>query len=154
MKLYIIEDDPMMADCLALSARSTIKEPVRIETFYDAVTAMNAVSQDLPDVILLDVMLSGPDGFTFLNEMLSYQDTARIPVILISSLDLSGRDLSHYGVVQILDKATMTPEDIASAIETARNSESPVVIKEAEVVEGATLPDSALADFNQKLKNE
>lgn len=149
MLLYIIEDDPMMADCVALAVRGAINEPIRIEIFYDAVMAMAAVENELPDVILLDVMLSGPDGFTFLNEMISYQDTARVPVILMSSLDLSGRDLSHYGVVQVLDKATMTPEDIASAIESAR------VTSSAQVVEAEIAPvNPALSEFNQKLKDE
>ena len=145
--LYIIEDDPMMADCMALAVHSTVKEPTRIEIFHDAVTAMQAVNEELPDIILLDVLLSGPDGFTFLNEMISYHDTARVPIILVSSLDLSHRDLSHYGVVQILDKATMTPEDIAAAIELARKPS----LTEAEIIPA---PDSALSHFNQKLKDE
>ncbi len=123
IRAFIIEDEPVMAECVALAVETVgvpgaSGEVVRphVEVFNDAVTAMDALRENLPDLILLDVMLTGPDGFTFLNEMISYNDTAKIPVILITTLDLSGRDLSHYGVRRILDKATMTPEDIRTAV--------------------------------------
>ena len=117
-QIYIVEDDPIMAECLALAVQQQLQS-VEIATFRDAVAAMNGLGEKLPDLILLDVLLSGPDGFTFLNELMSYQDTAQIPVILVSSLDFSGQDLSHYGVVQVLDKATMTPAAVATAVQTA-----------------------------------
>lgn len=117
--IYIIEDEPIMADCIASAVIGVAKEPVEVAIFNDGISAMAAVNEKLPDVILLDVMLTGPDGFAFLNEMISYPDTAKIPVVLISSLDLSKRNLEHYGVKQVLDKAKMTPEDIYAAIKTA-----------------------------------
>lgn len=117
--IYIIEDEPIMADCLAAAIAGVAEEPFEYGIFNDAVSAMAAVNERLPDVILLDVMLSGPDGFTFLNEMISYHDTANVPVILISTLDLAHRNLEHYGVVKVLDKAKMTPEDIYAAIQEA-----------------------------------
>ncbi len=64
-------------------------------------------------------MLTGPDGFTFLNELRSYPDTIETPVILISSLNLTNERLAPYGITKILDKATMTPEDIQIAIAEA-----------------------------------
>ena len=63
-------------------------------------------------MIFLDILLDGPNGFTFLNELVSYNDTARIPVVIMSSLDFKDIDLSGYGVVGVLDKAYMKPEDI------------------------------------------
>lgn len=126
-RIFIIEDEPTMADCIALAVRQlTLPDPKTgdevqptTEIFYDAIAPLDVLSDRLPDAILLDVMLTGPDGFSFLNELLSYSDTARIPVVLISTLDLSGRNLEHYGVVQYLDKAKMTPEDINAALRQA-----------------------------------
>lgn len=122
--VYIIEDDQIMADCIALSvngATETLPDGTEsaapdVLVFNDAVSAMNAIDETLPDVILLDIMLSGPDGFTFLNELISYHDTARIPVALITSLNLDHRNLEHYGVFRILNKGTMTPADIQAAV--------------------------------------
>ena len=105
--IYIIEDDEIMAECVALACKN---HETRI--FPHAIAAMDAIAEELPDLIFLDILLTGPDGFTFLNELVSYDDTAKIPVVIISSLDFKDKDLSPYGVVGILDKATMVPNDI------------------------------------------
>ena len=105
--IYIIEDDELMAECIATACKDC-----ETRIFPDALIAMDAVAEKTPSLIFLDVLLTGPDGFTFLNELISYDDTAKIPVVIISSLDFRGQDLSVYGVVDVLDKATMMPKDI------------------------------------------
>lgn len=137
--IYIIEDEPIMADCIASAIKGVAEEPSEIAVFNDGVSAMAAINEKLPDVILLDVLLTGPDGFALLNEMLSYPDTAKIPVVLISSLDLAGRDLSHYGVKQILDKTKMTPEDIYAAIKAALNAPAETPTAQPSPQEAASL---------------
>lgn len=113
-RLFIIEDDPLMAECIARAL-----SPYDVRIFPDAISATNTLADGLPDLVLLDVLLNGPDGFTFLNEMISYSDTARIPVILVTSLQLAEQNLSHYGVRAVLHKETMTPADIRNAVENA-----------------------------------
>ena len=108
MRILILEDDPAMAACFRLNL-AALAPDLDIATCSDAVAAISDLSAALPDLILLDVLLPGPDGFTFLNELASYSDTAAIPVILISSLDLRAQDLSHYGVRAIFSKDTLTP---------------------------------------------
>jgi len=133
--VYIIEDEPVLADVLTGIVEAIPGQP-QVETFDNAVAAMAAVNEQLPDAILLDVLLVGPDGFAFLNELASYLDTARIPVVLMSSLDFSGQDLSPYGVVAVLDKATMTPETIQEALQQAL----PPVVIEPEIVTAEEVP--------------
>lgn len=108
MRILILEDDPAMAACFRFNL-AALAPDLDIATCSDAVAAISDLSAALPDLILLDVLLPGPDGFTFLNELASYSDTAAIPVILISSLDLLTQDLSHYGVRAIFSKDTLTP---------------------------------------------
>lgn len=146
--VYIIEDDMTMAECIALSVRAASNSPAA-QVFHNAIEAMQGISQQLPDAILLDVLLDGPDGFTFLNELISYQDTARIPVVLISSLDFSNRNLSHYGVVQVLQKSTMTPEDIQLAVINALASGPQTPSAPSPVFDAS--PPSNIATLNQKL---
>ena len=108
MRILILEDDPVMAACFRFNL-TALDPTLEIATFTDAVAAMSDLSESLPDLILLDILLPGPDGFTFLNELISYSDTATIPVILISSLDFHHQDLSHYGIRAIFSKDTLTP---------------------------------------------
>ena len=56
--------------------------------------------------------MNGPDGFSFLNELISYNDTAKIPVVIMTSLNLEKYDLDHYNIKHIFQKETMTPQQI------------------------------------------
>ena len=80
---------------------------------------------------------------------MTVQDTARIPVVLISSLDFSNRNLSHYGVVQVLQKSTMTPEDIQLAVINALASDPQTPSAPSPVFDAS--PPSNIAALNQKL---
>lgn len=101
-----------MAECLARACWG-----MTCQIFHDAISAMTVMSEEeLPDLILLDVLLNGPDGFTLLNELISYPDTAAIPIVLVTSLSLSSADLAHYGVRAVLAKETMTPASIHQVV--------------------------------------
>lgn len=112
--IFIIEDDPIMARCYQLALEKI--DQITCQIFSDAIQAMSALSEQLPDLIILDILLSGPDGFTFLNELSSYSDTMSIPVILISSLDLTNQDLAHYGVQAIFHKDALKPAQLRYAV--------------------------------------
>jgi CheY-like chemotaxis protein len=73
---------------------------------------MQGLNDELPELIFMDIVLTGPDGFSFLNELISYKDTAEVPVVVVSALNLEKYNLNIYGVVGILNKDTMKPEDI------------------------------------------
>lgn len=113
--ILVIDDDEIMAGCVARACG----DRARVEVASNAIEAMSLIANgELPELIFLDILLDGPDGFTFLNEMVSYTDTARVPVVLVSTLDFEGKDLSMYGVVGILDKAKMMPAEIKDYVRT------------------------------------
>lgn len=109
--IFIIEDDDLMAECIQ---KSCGHHETRI--FHDAYAAIGAMNGRLPDLIFLDILLSGPDGFTFLNEIASYTDTAAIPIVIVSSLDFTGKDLTPYGVVGAINKDSMVPKEIETYV--------------------------------------
>ncbi len=110
--IFVIDDDEIMAECVAKATHKNVR------IFSNAIEAMNALSSgENPEMIFLDILLSGPDGFTFLNELMSYNDTMKIPVVVVSSLDFSGKDLRNYGVVGVLNKDEMLPEEIKKYVD-------------------------------------
>ena len=127
-KIFIIDDDELFADCIKTAIFSAYKNPessqlknrdknVEICIYKNAIDAINSLGDNLPDLIFLDILLPGPDGFTFLNELVSYSDTAKIPIILVTSLELDKFDLKLYGVKGILNKEKMKPEDVIYYVE-------------------------------------
>lgn len=111
--IFVIEDDEIMRECIVRACG----EGASVREFSNGVAAMNAIAEgELPDLIFLDILLDGPDGFTFLNEMVSYVDTAKVPIVIVTSLDLKGQDLSGYGVVGVISKDEMRPQDVQSYV--------------------------------------
>ncbi len=107
MLIHIIEDDQIFAEILGRYCY-----PHQVEIFHDTVSAIQALDDDVPNLIFLDILLDGPDGFTYLNEIVSYADTCLVPVVLISSLYRALPPLLDYNVVAYLDKTNFTPHDV------------------------------------------
>lgn len=118
--IFIIEDDPDFAEIYQKHLKRNFPE-IPVQIFYNAIEANAAFSElreeELPSLIILDVLLTGPDGFTLLNELLSYPETSRIPVLLISSLNLGQMSLQAYNVRAILNKETFTPADFVDQVQ-------------------------------------
>ncbi len=117
-RIIIVEENPTLSDCLQRAAAQADPE-AEILCFRDAISAMAALSDTLPSLIILNVFPSGPDGFTFLNELISYHDTAQIPILLIATINLQQYDLKHYGVVDTLYIEEITPQSTKLAIQKA-----------------------------------
>ena len=118
--IFIIEDDPDFAEIYQKHLKRNFPE-IPLQIFYNAIEANAAFSElredELPSLIILDVLLTGPDGFTLLNELLSYPETSQIPVLLISSLNLAKFSLHAYNVRAILNKETFTPADFVNQVQ-------------------------------------
>lgn len=113
--IYIIEDDPWQAEQLGRTVQAA---GYSTRLFTNGVEAMAALDDDKPDVIVMDMLLTGTTGITFLHELQSYNDTAIVPVIMCTGLadDMSIEELTPYGVRRILDKTVMQPDDVVTAI--------------------------------------
>ena len=118
--IFIIEDDPDFAEIYQKHLACNFPE-IPLQIFYNAIEANAAFSElseeELPSLIILDILLTGPDGFTLLNELISYPETSQIPVLLISSLNLGQMSLQAYNVRAILNKETFTPADFVNQVQ-------------------------------------
>ena len=112
MLIHIIDDDQIFASVLKRYLKG-----YEVRTFSNAIDAINALGMKIPDLIFLDILLDGPDGFTYLDEIASYSDTNSIPTVLISSLYHELPKLKDYNVIAYLDKTKFTPDDIKEIID-------------------------------------
>lgn len=113
--VLVVEDDEWMA---RQHVRALASGGIQADYVGHALAAMEALDAHVPDVIVLDVLLPGPNAFTMLHELRSHVDLAVIPIVLCtnSADSLAKNDLSAYGVRAILDKTTMRPGDLVAAI--------------------------------------
>ena len=79
---------------------------------------MDMIDKHHPHAIVLDIFMPGPNGIVLLHEMRSHSDLANIPVIVCSNSasDIPHGNLAKYGVMAVLDKTTMHPDDIVTAV--------------------------------------
>lgn len=81
-KILLIDDEPELLDLTAMRVKSFGYE---VMTAIDAENAKMLLKKTLPDLILLDVMMPGKDGYEFCNELKSTPETSHIPVILFTA---------------------------------------------------------------------
>lgn len=114
-KVLIIEDDEWLAEQFA---RVLEKDGIKARVSLNALSAIDEIDKFKPDVIILDLILTGSTGFVFLHELQSYTDTSKIPIILCTNLasEIDMENLKPYGVKRLIDKATMKPGDLSAAI--------------------------------------
>lgn len=113
--VLIVEDDDWLAEQYG---RVLAEAGYMVEFAPHALAAMDAIDTVRPDVILLDLLLAGPNAFTLLHELQSHNDLASIPVIMCtnSADQIVDEDVRVYGVRHVFDKSTVRPDEIIAAI--------------------------------------
>ena len=86
MSARILVVDDIEANVRLLEAKLTA-EYYEVSSAMDGPTALAMAARDLPDIILLDVMMPGMDGFTVCRKLKEDPTTRHIPVVLITALD-------------------------------------------------------------------
>jgi two-component system chemotaxis response regulator CheB len=107
IKVLIVDDSALVRQTLAdiLSSDAGIEV---IGMAQDPIVAVQKISEQVPDVITLDVEMPRMDGITFLQKLMSQHP---IPVVMCSSLTDSGNETAlkalEYGAVEIITKPKM-----------------------------------------------
>ncbi len=113
--ILIIEDDKFLRE---LISRKLINEKFKIEEAIDGEEGLKKLQEAKPDLVLLDLILPGLDGFEVLERIKDNPSTSIIPVLILSNLgqrDEIERGLK-LGAVDFLVKAHFTPEEIVDKV--------------------------------------
>lgn len=111
--VLVVDDDPWQVEHFE---RQLEQAGCRVSSASNALAAIEMIDRDRPDVMVLDMMIPGPNGMTLLHELQSHTDLAGLPVIVCSTQSLRVGDLTPYGVVAVLDKSTMTQTDLVAEV--------------------------------------
>lgn len=113
MLIYILEDDDNIREIESYTLKSNGYE---VEEFVSPKSFYNTLNNELPDLIILDVMLPDEDGLKVLEKLKSNFVYSKIPVIIISAktteldrvkgLDLGADDYlcKPFGVMELVSR--------------------------------------------------
>jgi len=82
--VLVVDDDPGVRELLG---RTLSKDGFRVETAADGAAALRRARELRPDVITLDVLMPGMDGWAVLSALKSDADLAGIPVVMLTVVD-------------------------------------------------------------------
>jgi putative two-component system response regulator len=80
--VLIVDDAETNIDILL----EILGEDYDVSVAMDGESALEAVEEDLPDLILLDILMPGMDGFEVCKQLKGNPETANIPVVFLSAL--------------------------------------------------------------------
>lgn len=83
MQILIVDDEESIRELLAYNLN---KAGYRVLTAGDGTTALQMVEEGV-DLVLLDIMLPGMDGFEVCRHLKEHKSTAQIPVIMLTAKD-------------------------------------------------------------------
>ena len=114
--IAIIEDEP---DARVLLRRILqYKRKYNIHEAADGIRGIDLIKSEKPDLVLLDLMMPGVDGFTILDIMKDDPELRSIPVIVITAKDLSTNDYKRLSgrVESLLQKGEFMEEELFESI--------------------------------------
>jgi len=123
-KIYAIEDDIALQELYTYS----LENEFDCRCFDDWNSFSEALKNGLPDLILLDIMLPGDDGYSILSKLKENKSTSFIPVIMVSA---KGEELSkvkglNMGADDYIAKPFGVLELVARIKANLRKSAAPV----------------------------
>ncbi len=118
--ILIVDDDRQTLDMNLRAVQAQLPGCHVLEA-SDGRTALELMQQWRPDLVLLDLVMPGFDGFDVLLAMQEHEITRGIPAIVLTGLSLTEADMSRMsqGVALVLSKGVFSVEETLAHIESA-----------------------------------
>ena len=120
ISILLIEDDPLLAELMGLSITFA---KFKLLTAVTAEEALPIITEQSPDLILLDIILPGMSGLELLARIKEDSALKIIPVIILSNLN----DEEHInegkrlGAAAYLGKANIRPWEVINKVNEVLN---------------------------------
>jgi CheY-like chemotaxis protein len=117
-RVLIVEDDPAQR----MSIRSVMEpQQWRVTEADNGRVALDMLAKEIPDIILIDLMMPEMDGFQLITALRERPDWRHVPVIVITALDLTPADRKRLnsGVEGILLKNSFDPAQLVQTVRQA-----------------------------------
>ena len=125
LKVLIVDDDPKAVELIAVQILGLAGTVLRA---YGGREAIEAAQQELPDLILLDLMMPDVNGFDVVEALKLNPATARIPILVVTAKVITGDDRSKLRgyVTTILEKTEFDRDRFTAEVRRAMSGRAVV----------------------------
>jgi CheY-like chemotaxis protein len=81
--ILIVDDDPDILDGILTILES---QPYRLQTARDGKKCMEMISQEIPDLLILDLLMPRMDGWGVIREMRCEPRYAHVPILVLTTV--------------------------------------------------------------------
>ncbi|MDI6785479.1 MAG: response regulator [bacterium] len=114
-KVLVVDDDQ---DVVKVIKAYLMREGMEVSVAYDGNEAIRKAMEDVPDIITLDILMPGKNGFEVIEELRMYEETKSIPIVIISVIQVDNQEkLFRLGIADYLNKP-IEPNKLISCIKT------------------------------------
>jgi twitching motility two-component system response regulator PilH len=113
--ILLIDDDQVL---LKLYSTRLAADHHKVLTASNGQEGLDIVSKQIPDIVLLDLLMPKLNGFKFIETLNKYPQTKDIPIIVFSSVANQEQFqlLNQLGIKTFLNKIDITPTQLVNVI--------------------------------------
>lgn len=126
-RVLVVDDDE---DSLDLASAMIEDSGYQIVTARNGREALDQISRERPDAIVLDLMLPEMDGFELVHRLSLKPEWRSIPVVLLTARSLSHeeRRALDIGTVRFIQKGNFNRNELLSALKGMTNNHTPAKV--------------------------
>ena len=92
LRILVVDDDPAMVGAITALVGT---EGHQVITAYDGLTAVKRFREESPDIVLLDLAMPGPDGFTVAGQI---RASGSAPILVVSGESAEAAKVKALGI--------------------------------------------------------
>jgi CheY-like chemotaxis protein len=118
LNVLVVDDDPKAVELIAVFTQAMAGTVLRA---YSGREAIDVAVRELPDVIVLDLMMPEVTGFDVVAALNEHADTARIPILVVTAKLITADDRVKLSrsVTTIMEQAGPDPDRFTAEVRRA-----------------------------------
>ena len=118
LKVLIVDDDPKAVELMAVPVLAMSGTVLRA---YGGREAIEAARQELPDLLVLDLMMPEMNGFEVVEALKLHPETARIPILVVTAKTITPEDRAKLSasVTTIMEKTEFDIDRLTAEVRRA-----------------------------------
>jgi CheY-like chemotaxis protein len=126
LKVLVVDDDPRAVELIAVRIQGLASTVLRA---YGGRDAIESARLELPDLIVLDLMMPDVNGFDVVEALNAHPDTDKIPIVVVTAkqISLEDRVTLSGSVTTIIEKTEFDVDHFVAEVRRAVSGRAMVV---------------------------